>query len=133
MKLDQKSKTGMIGPGAFIGEVPRKAARSDGGKPDNRNEILAQHPLEHKKRGKERRATGKKRRFYCSFNFVILVAVGMIVLSMCAALIVYFSNPPSAHKEGLQKTLVETLIMACMLGLGTIFGLLGATFSRDRD
>jgi hypothetical protein len=129
MKLNRKPKTGMVdrAPQTNIGEAYKNVVRgNDRMRQVKSSEIPIEPTSSHIKRDKRDKFVYKKKRSCLSFNCLFLVAVGIIVLSMCAALIVYFSNPQSPHKEALQKTLVETLIIACMLGIGTIFGLLGA-------
>jgi len=128
MKLDRKLKMGMVGggPGAFIGEVHRKANRMDAHiKPDKDYKILFPRPRVRKKRDIENEIVWEKSRICLSSDRLLLAAVTMIILSMGAALIIYFSNPKSAHQEELQKILVVALIMAFTLGIGTVFSRLG--------
>jgi len=132
MTLNRNLKMGMVGgePGAFIGAVHRKASRMDGRTKQAICKTPLQYPLPPEERVKKPGFAAPRPRFWSSFNSVLLAAVAMIVLCILAALIVYFSDAGSPHREGLQKTLIETLIMGCMLGVGTIFGLLGAKFRR---
>jgi hypothetical protein len=119
MKLDRKLRMGSIGgaPGAFIGEVHRKAPRRDG----------VQAPVQPPAVNTTRQGAlpaARQKGPWRSFSLVLGVAVFLIILSLCAAVVVYFSNPQSTHKEGLQRSLMEALIMTCMTGVGAIFGLL---------
>jgi len=133
------------GPGAFIGEVHRKAARMDGGiepaagafdiKPRKSKQIgrelgkdrkiSVQRPLARKKRGKGNKFTRKKSKFCPLFNFVLLTVVVVTVLSLVVSLILSFSNPQSTHQEGLQTALFYTCSATWKMGVGVIFGLLG--------
>ena len=56
------------------------------------------------------------------FPIVLGVTVILIVLTMGAALAVYFSNP----QEDMQKRLLDALIMAFMGGIGAVVGLLAS-------
>ncbi len=121
MKLDRKLRMGLIGggPGASVGEDSSLQEKTtlDGA------QAPAQPPAVNSTR-QGTMLTARQERPWHSFSLVLGVAVLLIILSMCAAMVVYFSNPQSTHKEGLQRSLIEALIMICMTGIGAIFGLL---------
>jgi hypothetical protein len=192
------------GPGAFIGEVHRKASRMDGGielvaaafdinprkskqqgrevllpakrvygnykemikkvlklsegeridfvsasMPDNWHYPLATGVLEAGCHGmrknpmllKVREASQKgqnhrphaSRGGFLQSDFMLVMAVLVILLLVCTALVVYFSDPGSQHREELQRTIIEALMMACMFGVGTIFGIVSSLpFRKER-